>query len=75
MDTCVVCGRPIACGEVLCAQCATATAVPGGPALDRCVVCHTSTHGTYDGEFPVCLSCYVSGRLTEEHIIRYMEEA
>lgn len=64
---CVVCGRPIACGKVLCAQCA-ATDV-SAPAC--CVVCHTPTHGTYDGEFPVCLSCYASGRLTEEHIVRY----
>jgi hypothetical protein len=73
MDTCVVCRQPLATGEaILCAQCAAPeTAVPGSPALAPCVVCHTPTSGVYGGEFPVCLPCYATGRLTEEHIAHY----
>jgi len=73
METCVVCRHPLAAGEaILCAQCAAPeTAVPGGPVLAPCVVCHTPTSGTYGGEFPVCLPCYARGRLTEELIARY----
>jgi hypothetical protein len=73
MDTCVVCHQPLVGGEaIICAHCAAPeTAVPGGPALAPCVVCHTPTSGTYGGEFPVCLSCYAAGRLTEEQIARY----
>jgi len=80
METCVVCRRPLAAGEaILCAHCAAPeTTVQGGPALAPCVVCHTPTSGTYGGEFPVCLRCYATGRLTAEHIAHYgrhMEEA
>ncbi len=80
MDTCVVCCRPLPAGEaILCTQCAASeTAVPDGPVLAPCVVCHTPTSGAYGGEFLVCLPCYATGRLTEEHIARhgrYTEEA
>ena len=80
MNTCVVCHRPLDAGEaILCAQCAAPeTAVPGAPALVACVVCDTPTRGSYGGEFPVCLRCYATGRLTEEHIAhcgRHTEEA
>lgn len=73
MDTCVVCHQPLAASEaILCAQCAAPeTAVPSGPALAPCVVCHTPTSGAYGGEFPVCLPCYATGRLTAEHIAHY----
>jgi len=73
MNTCVVCHRPLDAGEaIICAQCAAPeTAVQGGPALVPCVVCHTPTGGTYGGEFSVCLCCYATGKLTEEHIAMY----
>lgn len=73
MDTCVVCRRPLAAGEViLCAQCAAPeAAAKGGRVLVPCVVCHTLTSGTYGGKFPVCLPCYATGQLTEGHIARY----
>ena len=73
MDTCVVCHQPLAVGEaIICAQCAAPeSAAQGGQDLDACVVCHTPTRGTYGGECPVCLPCYATGRLTEEHIARY----
>lgn len=79
MGACVVCCRPLPAGEaILCTQCAAPdTPVLGGPALAPCVVCHTPTVGAYGGEFPVCLPCYATGRLTVEHIARYsrhMEE-
>ena len=47
------------------------SAAQGGQVLAPCVVCHTPTSGTYGGEFPVCLRCYATGRLTEEHIALY----
>lgn len=73
MDTCVVCRQPLAAGEaILCAQCAAPEAVrQGGLGLVPCVVCHTPTSGTYGGDFPVCLPCYATGRLTKGHIARY----
>ena len=73
MDTCVVCRQPLAAGEAtLCGPCAAPEpAVPGGPALVPCVVCDTPTRGSYGEEFPVCLRCYATGALTEEHIARY----
>ena len=73
MNTCVVCHRPLDAGEaILCGPCAAPeTALRGGPALVPCVVCHTPTSGTYGGEFPVCLRCYATGMLTQEHIAVY----
>jgi hypothetical protein len=73
MNTCVVCHRPLDAGEaIICAQCvAPESAAQGGQVLAPCVVCHTPTRGTYGGEFAVCLRCYATGRLTEEHIARY----
>ncbi len=73
MNTCVVCHRPLVTDETLiCAHCAAPeAAVPGGPALVPCVVCHTPTSGTYGGEFAVCLPCYATGRLTQAHIAHY----
>jgi len=73
MNTCVVCHQALGAGEaIICEQCAAPDTVPqGGKALAPCDVCHIPTCGTYGDEFPVCLRCYATGKLTEEHIAMY----
>jgi hypothetical protein len=73
MNTCVVCHQALGAGEaIICERCAASDTVPhAGKALIPCVVCLTPTSGTYGGEFPVCLRCYATGKLTEEHIAMY----
>jgi hypothetical protein len=73
MNTCVVCHQALGADEaIICAQCAAPeSAAQGGQDLAPCVVCQTPTRGTYGGEFAVCLRCYATARLTEEHIARY----
>jgi len=73
MSACVVCHQPLGTGEaIICAQCAAPETVSqDNVALNPCVVCHTPTAGTYGGEFPVCLRCYATGKLTEAHIALY----
>ena len=60
-------GKETFAGEIFCdcdlvahAHCCPChkIVVPG-----RCVCCDRPTDGTYDGEVPVCLECYQSGKL------------
>jgi hypothetical protein len=40
---------------------------------NQCVVCGSADCGRYGKTFPVCYDCVAEGRLTKEHIARYLK--
>ena len=73
MNTCDICSQPrFAIKAIIYRRCAAADHVSQDAEISApCVVCNLPTCGTGGDEFPVCLRCYATGKLTDEHIALY----